>query len=484
MIKLNDYFDQIYIINLLRRPDKLTKVLWQMNKLNINIKVIEAVDGRQPDIYYKQKKINVGAYGYILSWEKVIQDALNHNYNKILILDDDVIFHHNFTNLFHLWITSIENNNNNKENKWKILLLGATQHTQRPELIENINAYYPQIIDGSFAVGIDKSVYLEIMEGLMKRDKIVDSDILRNIYKKHPLSCYVAYPNLIIADVTSSDIRTGRSQELMAEKLGWTPLSNYNYPPIKPLVSIIISCYNAEKTIVRCLQSMITQTYRPIELIITDDGSHDNTFNLIGQILNKWQYDKRSKDMKIILQRHAINKGCYVARNTGLSNATGDLITFQDADDISLDYRIEEQVNKLLEKRVKFVCCMILRTHLNVLSDNVDQLMLDIQRTRIHNNNYCCRGKIGLVTTMFRKDVIDQLGKYKELKWGADAEYIRRLFPDLDINYQIMNYLNDIEYIPNIYYRISDIMYLSHEMTKDNLTNQRLAKNKLSKLKI
>ena len=491
MLLMNNIFDEIYVINLLRRPDKLTKVLWQLNKINIHPHVIEAVDGHHPSIYYKHKKLlntisvetsrlSVGAYGYILSWEKVIEDAINNQYKRILVLDDDIILIRNFVQLFDNWIEKLNKYiTKYNKNQWKLLLLGATQHTQRPELITNFQlAYHPERTDGSFAVGIDNSIYGEILTQLITHIQIVDSDILRQLYLKYREQCYVAYPNLMIADVTQSDIRSGRSQEELAQKVGWSPLSNYQIPYEKPLVSIIISCYNAEKTIKRCLQSMIEQTYRPIELIITDDGSTDKTFDIIVNILNKWQYDKRIRDMKIILHRHSINKGSFVSRNMGLSKITGDLITFQDADDISLNYRIDEQVNKLLEKNVNFTCCLILRTHLDHLSENPEQLLKDIQQTRIHTNKYCCRSKVGLITTMFRKEIIHKLGKYKELKWAADAEYIRRLFPKLDSKYEIMNYLNETDYIPKMYYRIPEIMYLSYEMTENNLTNQRLKANK------
>ena len=108
------------------------------------------------------------------------------------------------------------------------------------------------------------------------------------------------------------------------------------------------------------------------------------------------------------------------------------------------------------------------------MPDDLEELEKQIRLTRIHPNKYCCRAKVGLVTTMFRRSLVNRLGEYQESKWGADAEYLRRLFPNLDPNYKIMNYLNDTEYIPDLYYRIGEIMYLSYEMTENNLTTQRL----------
>lgn len=476
VIRLNDYFDQLYLINLARRPQKLTRVLRQLDRYQIKVQVWSAVDGRHPDIFFQQQVISPGAYGYFLSWRQILQDATQHNYRRILILDDDVILHQNFNQHFDHWINSIPN--------WKVLLLGATQHTQRPALIPpNNNCYHPARIDGSFSVGLDSSIFSVLLTQLNQIDtpQLVDSQILRSIYRQYPEECLVAYPNLMIADVTQSDLQAPRSQEELAKKVGWSELTtHYHWPPDEPqLVSLIISCYQSEETIERCLESVLSQTYRPIELIITDDGSTDRTCELIGQTLNRWQYRPQIKGLTIKFQHLSRNKGSFVSRNRGLARATGQLITFQDADDISLDHRIETQVNQLMAHQVKFTCCLILRTHLKQLSRDLEQLQQDIERTRIHAHQYCCRTKVGLVTTMFRREIIEQLGAYPEVKWGGDALYLRKLFPQLDPNYKVMNYLNDLKYIPNLYYQVSEVLYLSHEMTERNLTSQRLRATKV-----
>lgn len=470
MITPNTYFDQIYVINLPRRPDKLTKVLKQLDRYHIQAKVMDAVDGYHPEFYYQQKKLPKGAYGYVLSWENVILDAIRGNFKKILILDDDVMLKRDFSNLFSQWISDMNET-------WKVLLLGATQHTLRPPLIGNLNAYYPNVIDGSFAVGVDQSIFQEILTELQGKDQYVDSDILRFIYRSYPKQCFVAYPNLIIADVTDSDIRDGRSQEQLAKKVGWN-LPDYHWPNQRPLVSVIIPCYQAEKTIKRCLKSMLDQTYRPLEIVLVDDGTTDDSLKIISNVFNKWQYDRKAKDLTYKLIRHSTNQGCYAARNTGLANSKGELIAFQDADDISLDYRIEDQVNALYEYQVKFTTCLFLRTHLPYLSENPIQLKKDIHNTRIHHRKHCCRARVGLATTVFRREIFEKHGDYPLWKWGADDQYIRNLFPKIDQNYKMMNFLDENEYIPKLYYRVSKVLYLSHEMTHQNLTQQRLRAQK------
>ena len=79
-------------------------------------------------------------------------------------------------------------------------------------------------------------------------------------------------------------------------------------------VSVIIPVYNAEKYIAQCLQSVIDQTLQEIEIIIVNDGSIDNSLQIVKDFQNK---DKR---IKIIDQE---NRGAGNARNTGMSEAKG-----------------------------------------------------------------------------------------------------------------------------------------------------------------
>ena len=90
------------------------------------------------------------------------------------------------------------------------------------------------------------------------------------------------------------------------------------------LVSIIVPVYKAEKYIHQCIDSLLAQTYRNIEVILVDDGSPDNC----GKICD--EYAAKDYRVKVI---HQQNGGVSAARNVGLANATGEWITFVDADD-------------------------------------------------------------------------------------------------------------------------------------------------------
>ena len=97
----------------------------------------------------------------------------------------------------------------------------------------------------------------------------------------------------------------------------------------KPLISVIIPVYNAEKYIERCACSLFEQTLQDIEYVFVDDCSTDNSI----QILKKCIYCFPNSIEKAKIICHAENKGVAVARNTGLDNAEGKYIGWVDADD-------------------------------------------------------------------------------------------------------------------------------------------------------
>lgn len=92
---------------------------------------------------------------------------------------------------------------------------------------------------------------------------------------------------------------------------------------MNPLISVIIPVYNIEKYVDRCIKSVLSQTLKTFEIIIVDDGSTDNTSN----ILNKY------KEYKNITVISTANKGVSAARNLGIVKSQGDYLYFLDADD-------------------------------------------------------------------------------------------------------------------------------------------------------
>ena len=103
-----------------------------------------------------------------------------------------------------------------------------------------------------------------------------------------------------------------------------------------PKVSIILPTYNRAYIIEKAIQSVLNQTYQDFELIIVDDGSTDNTEEIIKKLQEK---DKRIRYIKL-----ETNKGAAAARNEGIKIAHGKYITFQDSDDEWLPEKLEKQM--------------------------------------------------------------------------------------------------------------------------------------------
>ena len=103
-----------------------------------------------------------------------------------------------------------------------------------------------------------------------------------------------------------------------------------------PKVSIILPTYNRAHIIEKAIQSVLNQTYQDFELIIVDDGSTDNTEEIIKKLQEK---DKRIRYIKL-----ETNKGAAAARNEGIKIAHGKYITFQDSDDEWLPEKLEKQM--------------------------------------------------------------------------------------------------------------------------------------------
>ena len=89
-------------------------------------------------------------------------------------------------------------------------------------------------------------------------------------------------------------------------------------------ISVIVPVYKVEAVLKKCLDSIITQTYENLEIILVDDGSPDSS----GKICD--EYSKRDSRVKVI---HKKNAGVAAARNSGLKVATGKYCTFVDSDD-------------------------------------------------------------------------------------------------------------------------------------------------------
>lgn len=112
-------------------------------------------------------------------------------------------------------------------------------------------------------------------------------------------------------------------------------------------ISIIVPVYNAESYLKRCLDSIINQTYKNIEIILIDDGSTDKS----GMICDEY----KSHDDRIIVI-HKANSGVSSARNSGLDIAGGEYIAFIDSDDYVPKNYLEMLLNDMTDETEMVVC--------------------------------------------------------------------------------------------------------------------------------
>ncbi len=118
-----------------------------------------------------------------------------------------------------------------------------------------------------------------------------------------------------------------------------------------PLVSIITPCYNGEKYITMLLESVINQTYSKLELIVIDDGSTDNT----KEVIESYRKDFNEKEICLVY-KYQENAGQAAAINLGLKTLTGDYFTWIDADDFLKPTSIEKRLHALQNAGIGYFC--------------------------------------------------------------------------------------------------------------------------------
>lgn len=144
-----------------------------------------------------------------------------------------------------------------------------------------------------------------------------------------------------------------------------------------PLISIIIPVYNVEKFLTACLDSVLNQTYKDLEIILVNDGSTDNS----GEICDLYA----EKDNRIMVL-HTNNKGVSCARNAGIECANGKAICFIDSDDTVEENYIANLVNAWLEHNCDLVICNIKDIFPNKIKA---KRKLESELTGIFREDYC-----------------------------------------------------------------------------------------------
>lgn len=195
----------------------------------------------------------------------------------------------------------------------------------------------------------------------------------------------------------------------------------------KEKISVIIPTYNRANLIERSIQSVLAQSYDNLEVIVVDDGSVDNTQDVVNAM----------KDERIIYKKLPVNQGVSNARNVGAKLATAPLIAFQDSDD-----RWKE--NKL-EKQMEYWCqhpeySMIYTSYL-FHTGSGETIIVPSEKTRSEVEGdifyfLLLRNTVGAPTMLMQKEIFLELGgfdtSYKSLE---DWEFVLRFAKDYQIGF-------------------------------------------------
>ncbi len=217
----------------------------------------------------------------------------------------------------------------------------------------------------------------------------------------------------------------------------------------KKLVTLIIPTYSRASYIRRAIDSVLSQTYENIEIIIVDD----NGVNTDNQKATEELLSDYIQKREILYLVHNINKNGSAARNTGIRAAHGDYITFLDDDDELLSTKIEKQV-EALEKHMEYdaaYCGFQIIKNNKILKSVSPQIHGNLQYLLL-----ACRWSFGTGSNpMFRRKVFDDIGLFDEsFIRHQDIEYMVRFFrgheilaiEDVLINRYIDSRINSIDY--------------------------------------
>jgi minor teichoic acid biosynthesis protein ggaB len=187
------------------------------------------------------------------------------------------------------------------------------------------------------------------------------------------------------------------------------------------LVSVIVPVYNVENYLRECLDSIVAQTYRNIEVILIDDGSKDSS----GEICD--EYADKDNRVKVI---HKENGGVSAARNTGLDVAKGEWISYVDSDDYIEDTMLENLICLAKENDVELAMCSFkdISECENVTQENDIRIFSKdelIYNYVVRNTDYCITE--GIWDRIYKRVLVDGL-RFKNDRINEDILYTMEVF--------------------------------------------------------
>ena len=248
-------------------------------------------------------------------------------------------------------------------------------------------------------------------------------------------------------------------------------------------ISIIIPVYNSEKYLEKCLESMLNQTFKDIEVICINDGSTDNSWLILES------FAKQDNRIVLLTQK---NSGPAAARNNGLSHAKGKYIMFCDSDDWYEPDMCEKMLEGLKKENVDIIMCSA-----RVFSDFKStrdlvytQRQFEKKEALYNLNNSMAKSLIdhALWNKIFKKEIIDKYDiEFPMTNFGEDRAFIMKYVSCSDQIYILKDMLYNYRLTPNSYCEnlqnnkfknLYDTIIAMQDVKKFFIENKLMEKNK------
>lgn len=456
------YFNHVYILNLTHDIVKRERMEKLFKEIGISVEFVEAIYGKSEPYLseYKNKYQsglrNPGAYGYSLTMIKIFEDAIEKRYKKILVCDDDIIFHKDFLNEFDRSIRKIPFD-------WKVLFFGLSGpwsgvNVNEEIKIFNFNKSFLKSVlncDGSYCVGYDINILQKLIDITSKFDAPFDTAIIKYFNTENIKNIYAFYPYLILADTTTSQIQFRESDTLdnfTANQFRFRQnMGNYNldsmlnknyqkfYNNPYPKVSLITVIEKENLRINLMLNSFIEQIYDNTELIIVLGKNMDKYYMYLNDFLHH-------TNIFILSDIHEHHK------QRGYEKSTGDIIGFVSCEDYMTTEFVSKQIKKINETRCEIVGSNIIYTHLekiHIVKDDNQNLNMANQLIK---NTIGFGTQFGLQTLFFKRHLIKESVEFKDLI----ENIIGKIF---DTEFKMLEYLHNES--NNIYQKIDETLIIS-----------------------
>ncbi len=239
----------------------------------------------------------------------------------------------------------------------KVLFLGP--RSDIPKLMQAFDCFaLPSIYEGLVIVGVEaqaSGLPCVCSKNVAPETKLSDSMCFVSIRNKTEWVNRLLNPPITERENAYKTIRdNGYDIYLCADKL----MERYDNLRIRPknhvvekvyteLISVLVPIFEVKKYLIQCIDSILNQSYKNIEIILVDDGSHDGS----AQICDEYLKDAR---VKVI---HQTNKGLAETRNIAIKHATGEYIVFVDGDDFVSPYYVENLYYALTSSGATMSCC-------------------------------------------------------------------------------------------------------------------------------